>query len=306
MAFSKEFDALSDQIEAFLQHLRAERAASAHTVQAYSRDLTEFRAFLSKVGIGALSEIDQQTLGEYGKRLRQRGLNARSIARRFSAIRSFNKFILRESGEGFSADVKPPDLRLPNLIPKALTKTEIAALFSAPDLSTKEGLRDRAMMEAMYGLGLRVSELISLSLSDYIESESVFRVTGKRSKTRVVPIPAETHDWLRTYLESCRRSFANERSGSVIFLNRFGRPLSRSGVFRMLRKHAEKAGLDIEIGPHSLRHSYAVHLVQAGADLRSVQELLGHESIATTDRYTRLDLDTLQEKYDKAHPRAKK
>jgi integrase/recombinase XerD len=306
MAVPKEFDALSDQIEAFLQHLRAERAASAHTVQAYSRDLSEFRAFLSKVGIKALAEIGPQTLGEYGKRLKQRGLSARSIARRFSAIRSFNKFILRESGEGFSADVKPPELRLPNLIPKALTKAEIAALFSAPDLSTSEGLRDRAMMEAMYGLGLRVSELISLSLSNYIESESVFRVTGKRSKTRVVPIPAETHDWIRTYLESCRRAFANERSGSVIFLNRFGRPLSRSGVFRMLRKHAEKAGLDIEVGPHSLRHSYAVHLVQAGADLRSVQELLGHESIATTDRYTRLDLDTLQEKYDKAHPRAKK
>jgi integrase/recombinase XerD len=179
-------------------------------------------------------------------------------------------------------------------------------LCGAPDMSDPAGIRDRAMIELLYGGGLRVSELVSLRMEDYVESESLLRVLGKREKIRTLPLPAVTHDILRLYFAKARPSIVKAPCGTSVFLNSRGKPISRSGVFRILRKYAALAGIEKVIGPHTLRHTYAVHLVKNGADLRSVQELLGHASIMTTEVYTHLDMETVRGKYVSAHPRAKK
>jgi integrase/recombinase XerD len=179
------------------------------------------------------------------------------------------------------------------------------ALLAAPDPSRPAGLRDRAILEALYGCGLRVSECISLAPSDVLPEQQVLRVFGKRSKVRLVPIPSGALYWIQRYAAEARPKLVRPASPAVLFLNQRGGALSRSGVFRILREYARQAGIRKPIGPHTLRHTYAVHLVRAGADLRSVQELLGHESVATTEVYTFLDFETLREKYLEAHPRAR-
>lgn len=296
---------IENEIEWFLDHLRVEKAASSHTVDAYQRDLNRFKEFVSSRGANSLAELNETVLAEYLAYLNRLMLSKRTMARALSAVRSITKFLVRE-GTGPSAMIETVGFKMPKLLPKALTRSEVAELLDQPDVKTPKGLRDRAMIELMYGAGLRVSELIGITLQDYSQEESVLRVIGKRGKVRIVPIPAETHEWLRKYVEESRSAFVISKAFSEIFLNARGAPLSRSGVFRILREYATSAGIELEIGPHTLRHSYAVHMVQAGADLRSVQELLGHESISTTEVYTRLDLETVQKKYEQSHPRAKK
>jgi integrase/recombinase XerD len=216
------------------------------------------------------------------------------------------KFLARRSGTAPDNLPSTGGFKKPRTLPKALTDDEMQRLADAPDLRRPEGLRDRAMIELLYGGGLRVSELVGLCLEDYVESESLLRVTGKREKVRLVPLPLGTHDHLRRYIQQGRENLRKPATRSQVFLNNRGGALSRSGVFKMLRRYAAVAGIEKEIGPHTLRHTYAVHLVKNGADLRSVQELLGHANIVTTEVYTLLDLDTVIEKYQDAHPRARK
>lgn len=297
---------LTEAIEWFLDSLSAERGASAHTIQAYRRDLRDAALHLERVGKKSWQQFSEEVSSSFRASLAKRMLSGRTISRKMSSLRSFLKYLAR-NGEISEATLPvTAGGRRPKLLPKALTRDEVERLLATTDTATSIGLRDRAMMEVLYGTGLRVSELCRLKLEDYSVQESVLRVFGKRGKTRIVPIPAVTHDVLRDYLEKSRPKLIGKRPTSVVFLNFRGTGMSRSGVFKILRAYAAAAGIDTEIGPHTLRHSYAVHLVQAGADLRSVQELLGHESIATTEVYTMLDLGTLREKYASAHPRAKK
>jgi integrase/recombinase XerD len=297
---------LIEQVDWYLDYLAVERRASRHTVEAYSRDLRSAAAFLESAGVQSWSALDAYLMDRYTSRLAQSGNAASTIQRKSSAIRSLLRFLIRrDCGPPQGLPKAPPKPRRRPL-PKALTIEQVDAMCDAIDLSSPAGVRDRAMIELLYGGGLRVSELTALRIEDISDSEHVMRIVGKRGKVRLVPIPARTFDFLEGYFSRSRVRLARPNSGSSVILNAAGRAISRSGVFKILRKYAAAADIPIPIGPHTLRHSYAVHLVQAGADLRSVQELLGHESIATTDIYTHLDMHTIAEQYRDAHPRARR
>jgi len=306
MHIQAEESRLESEIGWFLDHLLGERGASTHTIAAYDRDLRQASKWLAKWGIGSFANIDGNVSVKLRTELGYEKYAAVTVQRKLSAIRSLIKFLGRRSGITPQHLPKTGGARKPKFLPKALTMDEMQRLCDAPNMAEPAGIRDRAMIEMLYGGGLRVSELVSLRIEDYCESESLLRVTGKREKVRLLPLPAETHDILRMYLVEARPSLCRSASGTHMFLNLRGSPLSRSGIFRTLRKYAALAGIEKSIGPHTLRHTYAVHLVKNGADLRSVQELLGHASIMTTEVYTHLDMETVREKYVAAHPRAKK
>lgn len=218
-----------------------------------------------------------------------------------SALRSLLKFLKRR---GVVIGTELPDtggFKKPKLLPKALSLEQMMALLETPDLATPTGLRDRALMELIYGAGLRVSEAIELRLEALHLDTAAVTVTGKRGKTRWVPLPAETIAWIDRYTDTARPRLSKKPIALLLLSNR-GLPLLRQTAYAILRRHATRAGLE-HVSPHTLRHSYAVHLLKGGADLRAVQELLGHESIATTQVYTQLDLDEVRRKYKAAHPR---
>jgi len=312
MRISEEAKPLEEAIEWFLDYLVVERGASRNTVEAYYRDLRQAEEHFRKSGGNDWCDYRQSHLNAFHNSLANRGISPRSLARKLSCLRSFFKFLSKMERSPRALLRSDFSYRKQRALPKALTLEEIEALMAVPDVNTPPGLRNRAMFELLYGTGLRISELVTLVKENYIESESVLRITGKRGKTRVVPIPAKSHSWLRRYMEEARPKLLEGKSSKArlleeprIFLNQRGKPLSRSGVFRILKECAAKARILKKISPHTLRHTYAVHLVQAGADLRSVQELLGHESVGTTEVYTHLDFATLKEKYFQAHPRSR-
>ncbi len=298
----QEWEPFIEHIEWFLDFLRVERSASPNTLASYRTDLLHLAHYMKRRNL-QWHQLDDQAYGQYRTSLSAEGYSPRTIARRLSALRSFLKFLHRQ-GKISALPKCTNGVKLPKTLPKALTRAELEQLMAQPQCSRPLGLRDRVILELLYGTGLRVSELVNLTLDDYAEEEAVIRVTGKRLKTRIVPIPVQTREWLHRYLKEARPRLVRKQVPWV-FLNARGKKLSRSGLFRILRTYARIAHIPISVSPHILRHTYAVHLVQAGADLRSVQELLGHESVATTEVYTHLDIDTLKQKYTRAHPRAK-
>ncbi len=303
MRISKKIITFEDDIEWFLDYLHNEKGASPHTLSAYQSDLVQVASLLGKMGVTSWKECGEANLITIRSLLGAMKLSPISIARKLSALRSFMKFLSKNSD--FNA-VATESLSIPKSkkLPTALTVEEVFCLIDAPNLSVPSGIRDKAMIELLYGAGLRVSELISICIENLFLTESIIQIIGKRQKMRSVPLPSGSQKALEHYLMNARPVF-DKKTTSAVFLNQKGKPFSRSGVFKILRHYAAKVGIKKSIGPHTLRHSYAVHLVQAGADLRSVQELLGHESIATTEVYTHLDLETVKEVYITAHPRAK-
>ena len=296
---------IEEEVGWFLDYLQGERGASPHTIAAYDRDLRQIVALLGAIGLAQWSDLDAVSTAKLRAGLGAKNLAPASVQRKIAALRSFLNFRCARLKRAQEDLPSLEGTKLAKRLPKALTEAEMSALLTSPDSSKPSGLRDRAMLELLYGGGLRVTELAELKMEHYMRDESLLRVFGKGGKTRMIPIPAATHEWLRKYVDEARPTF-NARATSAIFLNRLAGPLSRSGIFRIIRAHAACAGIEKMIGPHTLRHTYAVHLVRAGADLRSVQELLGHASIATTEIYTHLDMEAVKEKYDEAHPRAKK
>ena len=236
--------------------------------------------------------------------LRRRGRAPATVKRRAAAVRSFYKYLLRENvlSEDPTLDLAPP--RLPVRLPRVLSVKEIEQLLAAPNLSTARGLRDRAMLELLYGSGLRVSEVIALNLGDVDLSVELVRCVGKGSKERVVPVGSHAVRALRAYQQEARPVLAGRRTPSALFLNRRGGRLTRQGCWKILRGYARQAGISRALTPHVLRHSFATHLLERGADLRAVQEMLGHASIATTQVYTHVARDRLRTVYAQAHPRA--
>lgn len=281
--------------------MRNERGASAHTVSAYRGDLAEACEVLGKLGLESWDGLTPMLIVRYESTLG--APMARTTAqRRMSALRSFLKF-LKRNGEGPEADLPSTGgYKKPKTLPKALSYDQLKALLEVPDLGTPAGLRDRVLMELIYGAGLRVSEAVGLDFSMVDLEQGVVRVTGKRNKTRIVPLPEGTIVWVKLYLESGRPLLVKTGS-SLVLLNQHGRPLSRQMAFMILDKCAAKAGIHTSVGPHTLRHTYSVHLLKGGADLRAVQELLGHESVATTQVYTHLDVEEVKRRYLAAHPR---
>ena len=294
-------DALAEDALAFLDHLRAVRGASAHTVEAYRRDLAKAAEVLREEGVARWDEAEPRHLARFEASLSG---EARSTAmRRMSALRSLLKH-LRRQGAALAADLPATGgLRRAKTLPKALSYAQLTTLLDGPDLTTATGLRDRALMELIYGGGLRISEAVALPRADLDLDLAAVRVLGKRGKVRVVPLPETTVGWVERYLREARPSLAKGPSPWVL-LSDTGKPLARQRAYTVLARYAEEAGIAASVGPHTLRHTYAVHLVQGGADLRAVQELLGHASISTTQVYTALDMEEVRQRYDRAHPRA--
>lgn len=291
----------TDSIEWFLDHLRVERGASSHTLEAYAGDLAAASAFFASLGRADWNGVDADSIDRFQVAL-SRDKTPATVRRRISAIRSLLKF-LKRNGSPVAAELPSVSgLRLPKRLPKALTRDQMEAVLAAPDLSKPEGVRDRALMEVLYGAGLRVSEAVGLRFEELELDSAAMRVTGKRGKTRWIPLPSLTVPWIERYLEEARPALSKKPVAEV-FLNDHGRPLSRQSAYHILARCSRRAGIERGVSPHTLRHTYAVHLLQGGADLRGVQELLGHASVSTTQVYTQLDLDEVSRKYRSAHPR---
>jgi integrase/recombinase XerD len=293
--------ALEDAVDWFLDDLRVQKGAGQHTIEAYQRDLAAFCRAFQAAGVHSWSHLSQNHILDAMGTVLQ-GLKPSSTQRKLSSLRSFLKFAARNG----VAQVVFPDVggfSRPKRLPKALPADRREEVLGAIAADSPVRMRDQALFELIYGCGLRVSEAVNLSLAEVDLIESVLRVTGKREKTRLVPIPEQTRGVLQRYLAESRPKLLKKGSDRV-FLSDRGKPLLRQTAYALLRRYATAAGWDRPIGPHTLRHTYAVDLLKGGADLRTVQELLGHQSVETTQVYTELDLEEVRSRYVRAHPRA--
>ncbi len=290
---------LRESVEWFLDYLKIEKGASMHTLEAYSRDLDEVILVVSS-SLARWEDLSHDELQKFDVFLA--GVpSRRSAQRKASSFRSFLKF-LRKNGVQFVVDLPSTGgFKAGKRLPKAMDSRSIEGMLALHE-DTNIHHRNMAILELLYGAGLRVSELSSLDVTQIDLASSAIRVTGKRNKTRIVPLPHQTALVLSNYLDQVRDTFIKGPTGSV-FLSIRGKPLSRQAIYSLVSDMAVAAGVRGHIGPHTLRHTYAVHLLKGGADLRAVQELLGHESIATTQVYTELQDDEVRNRYQKAHPR---
>jgi len=293
------------QLDLFLEFVIVELGRAEHTAEAYSADLEDYAHFLFGQGHDDFAAVERQELEAYLAQLRtERGLAASSVARKLSAIRNLHRFLVREglSRQDPTADLDGP--RLPQRLPHVLSAEQCRLLLQAPDRSDPRGLRDAAMLALMYAAGLRVSELVGLEIGSLDFRQGQVRVRGKGGKTRVVPVAEPALDLVRLYLEQARDRFPHAESEQALFLTRRGRAMTRSNFWRRLKGYLAQTGLPRETSPHTLRHSFATHLLQGGADLRAIQEMLGHASLGTTEVYTHVSPEHLRETYDSKHPRA--
>ena len=295
---------MDSAIQAFTDHLTIERGLSPNTVEAYSRDLAQFSSYAKEHGISSLGNVSDSTVQGFLDGLREAAMSPNSIGRKLSAIRTFAGFACREGlvDRDFTSEFE--SMKGSKRLPGVLTVEEVAAILSQPDTSTHPGLRDKAMLETLYASGLRVSELINLRLSDVNASVGFLRCFGKGSKERVVPLGHVAIHCIEQYTARSRPVYARSGSSEYLFLTNRGRKMSRVGFWKIIKKYAATAGISKNITPHTLRHSFATHLLQGGADLRSIQEMLGHADIATTQIYTHVSRDKLKEIYRESHPRA--
>lgn len=298
------------QAEDYLRHLVVERGLSDNTVQAYRRDLLRYQEYLGSRGIGSLAEVTRVDVEEFRRHLDHIGLAPASVTRCVVAVRNLHRFAVG-SGQ-LQADVTAgmsPGTRSRRL-PKALSMDQVESLLAAPDTSTVEGLRDAALLELLYGTGARVSEVCALDVDDIRrvldDPDLGLRLIGKGDKERIVPLGSYAAKAVDAWLIRGRPAWAEISNGEhALLLNTRGRRLSRQSAWAVIRRAGEAAGLDVEhLSPHSLRHSYATHLLDGGADVRVVQELLGHSSVTTTQIYTLVTADHLREVYRSSHPRA--
>lgn len=299
-------------VEAYLDHLRVERGASPHTIAAYRRDLRRYVGYLGARGIGDLQEVTAVEVSEFAGDLRESDLAPASVARIVVAVRSMHRFA-QDDGLTTSdpaREIAPP--RTGRRLPKALSLGEVQAMLATPLTQTPLGLRDAALLELLYGTGARISELVALDVDDVtrvVESPADdpagLRLLGKGGKQRWVPVGSYAREALRAYLIRARPGLvANGRGTPALLVNSRGGRLSRQSAWTILRAAAERAAITAGVSPHTLRHSYATHLLEGGADVRVVQELLGHASVTTTQIYTLVTVDHLREVYRAAHPRA--
>ena len=291
-------------VERFEDFLALEQGASVQTSRAYKLDIARFVTYAFVKGASSASEVGTRALREYVYHLKDLGLAPASIRRNVSAVRSYFKFLL---GEGLV--VRDPSERLETpkrwrTLPEVLGVEEVEKLLAAPSLDEPLAFRDRAMLELAYGAGLRVSEWISLSVRDVMLQDHLVRVFGKGAKERLVPIGRKAIGATAVYLRELRPSLEKGEGKGKLFLNARGQPLSRMGAWKILRKYVRQAGITKPVSPHTLRHSFATHLLEGGADLRAVQEMLGHVDISTTQIYTHIDREYLRSVHKQFHPRA--
>lgn len=289
----------------WLDFLLAGRGLSAHTVAAYAQDLTALATFMDSAGLLAspnpLHKLNEDTVLLFVLWLRRRGDGQRSLARRLSSLRSFLEWCAEQGLVQSNPAALLEGPRLPKLLPRVLSQAEMLTLLNAPKASTVLGCRDKALLELLYATGMRVSELVTLRLLDVDEQRGLVRVFGKGKKERLIPVHTLALETIRHYVRECRPHLGK---GPELFLNRSGKGLSRQGVWKLVARYALQAGIQSEVSPHVFRHSFATHLLEGGADLRTVQLLLGHADLNATEIYTHVRADRLTEVYEHCHPRA--
>lgn len=296
---------MEDLVKGFLLYLNGIRNYSINTLNAYASDLVDFISFTREKQI-ALEEINFAVIRSYLTYLKERGYSAFSIARKISSLKNFLLYLHEERGMTINYLDLLESPRLPKRLPKVLSLDEVEKLLRAPDLSNPLGYRDRAMLELLYATGLRVSELVSLTLDNLNLTLGLLKVRGKGDKERLVPIGEVALRFVENYLREIRPLFLSRKSGNYLFLNRRGKPMTRQRFWQIIKEYALKAGIPKDkISPHVLRHSFATHLLEGGADLRALQMMLGHASLLTTQIYTHLDFSKLKRDYERFHPRAK-
>lgn len=289
---------MNEYIEEFLRYLELEKGVSAHTLRAYRKDLMDFIAHVKTEP----EKIDMLDVRGFIAEQIRKGLNKTTVSRRLSSVRSFFRFLCREGYMKSNPAKLVSSPRLPKLLPKFLSVDDAFSLVEKPEGIGFAPVRDRAILELLYSSGLRVGELAGLNVEDINVREALVKARGKGKKERIVPIGSKAIDAIKTYLVERILLKSKEKA---VFLNRLGTRLTDRGVRRIVVKYAKAIAINGRIGPHTLRHSFASHLLQGGADLRVIQELLGHVSLSTTQKYTHLDVAHLMDIYDKAHPMAK-
>ena len=301
-------------IEMYINYLAAVRGLSENTREAYARDLKDYLSFLKTRSVTDMVQVTPETINRYRASLSSQGLSDRSVARHFYAIKGFHRYLCDEGFSGNDPAGKLDSPKMGKFLPEVMSGAQIEALLEQP-MNLRPGssqekaiqLRDKAMLETLYASGVRVSELIALRLHALNREKGFVRCLGKGDKERIVPLGESALDWLARYLDEAREFFLMKKGYSeFLFVNRFGGKMTRQGFWKILKKYLKRAGLPQNISPHTLRHSFATHLLEHGADLRSLQLMLGHSDIATTQIYTHVSTKHLKEMYDEFHPRAKK
>lgn len=295
---------LDHYIDSFIKYLAVERGLADNTMESYYRDLKHWETFLKQNQITSIAEVDEHIVILYLMKLKQDGKAVTTVSRHLASIKTFYKFLL---GEKIVTSNPTSNLETPKTgmrLPQVMTEDEVERLLQQPNLNTPMGIRDKAMLELLYATGLRVSELVSLDIDQVNFNVGFLRCMGKGSKERIVPIGSVATEYLQLYLQKGRTRLAKKNSLNALFLNHLGTRLTRQGFWKILKKYVQEAGIKTNVTPHTLRHSFATHLLEHGADLRAVQEMLGHADISTTQIYTHVTQTRLKQVYNETHPRA--
>lgn len=295
---------MESYVNQFINYLDVERGLAQNTLESYGRDLHQFENYLQIGNMGMLKDSNRSTIITYLSSLQSKGRAVSTISRNLAAIKSFYQYLVRERYLENDPAAKLESPKIEKKLPKVLTISEVEELLKQPSSLLPTGLRDKAMLELLYATGIRVSELISLNISDINLEMGYIKCYGKGAKERIIPLGSIAVKCVQDYLNKGRSKLIRTYEEAALFVNHHGNRLTRQGFWKIIKKYAHEAAIDKEITPHTLRHSFATHLLENGADLRSVQKMLGHADISTTQIYTHVTNNHLKEVYDKTHPRA--
>lgn len=295
---------MENYVNEFINYLAVERGLAQNTLESYGRDLHQYQVYLQSCNMDIIKDSNRNTILSYLSSLQAKGRAVSTISRNLAAIKSFYQYLLRERylDKDPAANLESP--KLEKKLPKILSIAEVEELLKQPNHFLPTGLRDKAMLELLYATGIRVSELISLNISDVNLDMGYIKCYGKGAKERIVPLGSIAAKCVQDYISKGRSKLVRTYEEPALFVNHHGNRLTRQGFWKIIKKYAHEASITKEITPHTLRHSFATHLLENGADLRSVQEMLGHADISTTQIYTHVTKNRLKEVYDKTHPRA--
>ncbi|MDD2283179.1 MAG: site-specific tyrosine recombinase XerD [Eubacteriales bacterium] len=296
---------MEQMVDTYLLHLKVERGLAKNTLDSYRRDLKKFVGYLRRNDINTLNEVDRRMIMSFMEDLHNQHRAPATISRNLAAIRSFYSFLMQESLVKANPSTELDAPKIPKRLPNVMTVSQVAILMEQPNGNNAAGLRDKAMLELLYATGIRVSELVDLNLVDVNLEMGFLRCLGKGSKERIVPMGKSAIEAVGAYLQKGRGKLIRNSEDQAVFVNIHGGRLTRQGFWKILKKYVRQAGFQGDITPHTLRHSFATHLLENGADLRAVQEMLGHSDISTTQIYTQVTAIHLRDVYQQSHPRAK-
>ncbi|MGG2014199.1 site-specific tyrosine recombinase XerD [Bacillus sp. S10(2024)] len=296
---------MKDQLQDFIHYMVVEKGLAKNTVVSYERDLKSYMKYLQKVeGIISFHDVTRMHIVSFLHHLKENDKSSKTMARHIASIRSFHQFLLRERVVEHDPSVHIETPQAERKLPKVLSIDEVEALLQTPKATSAFGIRDKAMLELLYATGLRVSELIELNIADVHLTMGFVRCIGKGNKERIIPLGSLAAEAIQHYIEKGRPELFGKQTVEALFLNHHGNRLSRQGFWKILKRLAKEANIQKELTPHTLRHSFATHLLENGADLRAVQEMLGHADISTTQIYTHVSKTRLKDVYKQFHPRA--